>query len=141
MKAYKQDGLGIPCSAPTAQYFTFPSKTLPSSLAPCPTQLPLLQSWSHAQSIPCSSSPLLALRSKAGGALLPKARKRQRAQAPPCTPCSTSVTHRYHAPVCGQGHQEWAWGGEEWNCVCHRTQWGMDSFQSLMSEIFGTLHI
>lgn len=110
-----------------------------SSPVPCPTRLPLLQLCS-AHTLQQLSS-LLALCSKAGGALPPKARKRRRAQAPPWTPCSASVTHRCRAPVCGQGCQEWAWEAGERNCVCHRTERGVDSFQSLMSAIFGTLHI
>lgn len=65
VKADKQDGLGIPCSAPTAQHFTFPSKRPCSSLVPCPTQRPEPRSAHTLQQL----SSLLALSSKAGGVI------------------------------------------------------------------------
>lgn len=39
--------------------------------------------------------------------------------------------------------QEWAWGteAEAQNSVCHGTEWGTDNYQSLMLELFDTLHI
>lgn len=42
-----------------------------------------------------------------------------------------------------EGSQEWAGGAEAeaQKGVCCRTEWGMDSYQSLKLEIFGKVHI
>lgn len=81
VKADKQDGLGIPCSAPTAQHFTFPSKrpVPPLYLVPPSAQ-------SHAQPIPCSSSPLCWHLAPKQEVLSPKARKRGEPRLLPAAP-------------------------------------------------------